>query len=256
MKRCPSCQRTYDDEKTFCMVEGTKLVTLPPVDDDPQPTMFAPSPKVINNPALGREAHTEVLATDFSGRAPSQPLPYVPFSQSTEAQAERSGMLLKIVGGALLLAVGLGLGFVIARSNSKTAATQSSATPATTSSTQNDATVLSELKELEDQMTGASIKGDKATLERMLADDYSATGADGKFYNRTQTLYSTEPMPSVTSWSVDSARLLSRSEASATLTATVVFRTEKSMEKQQITDTFMKRDGRWQLVASQSTLLK
>jgi hypothetical protein len=116
--------------------------------------------------------------------------------------------------------------------------------------------VLAELKGLEDQLTGASIKGDKATLERILADDYTATGADGKFYNRTQTLDSTAPAPSVTGWSVDGARLLSRGESSATLSAVVTFRSKTGAERQQITDTFVKRNARWQLLASQSTLLK
>jgi hypothetical protein len=156
---------------------------------------------------------------------------------------------MKIVGAVLLLAAGLGLGYAIASFASGKGGGQASGT-------QSDSAVLSELKEIEDKMTGASIKGDKATLEGMLADDYNATGADGKFYNRTQTLYSTEATPSVTSWSVDNARLLSRSETSATLSAVVSFRSASSVERQQITDTFVKSDGRWKLLASQSTLLK
>lgn len=253
MRRCPTCQATYDDEKSYCIVEGASLVTVAPVDADPAPTMFAPSPNIIGNPSPGREPYTQAAAADWSDRAASGQLPSILFSDQSEAHARRPGMLLKLVGAVLLLALGAGLGFVIANLNSKTDEKQASAA---TNSAQNDSTVLSALKELEDQMTGASIKGDKPTLERMLADEYTATGADGKFYNRTQTLYSTEPMPSVTSWSVDNARLLSRGETSATLSAVVTFRSEKSMERQQITDTFIKRNGHWQLVASQSTLLK
>jgi Domain of unknown function (DUF4440) len=248
MRSCPVCHRTYDDEKTFCMVEGTKLVAVVPPEDDPQPTMFASQAPVMSPPVAERQAYTELLPADLSG---GMTMPasqgYAPFSQSVEAQRERSGVLMWIVGGVLLLAVGLGLGYAVASFTS---------VKGPSASVHNDSAVLSELKEIEDKMTGASIKGDKATLEGLLEDDYNATGADGKFYNRTQTLYSTEPTPSVTSWSVDNARLLSRSETSATLSAVITFRSESSMERQQITDTFVKRDGRWRLLASQSTLLK
>lgn len=185
---------------------------------------------------------------------PTQPpmQPYAPFSQSVEAQRERPGVLMKIVGGVLLLALGAGLGYAIASFTSGTGWGQASSAQ----NAQADSAVLSELRVLEDKMTGASIKGDKTTLEGLLADDYNATGADGKFYNRTQTLYSAEATPSVTSWSVDNARLLSRSETSATLSAVVSFRSASNVERQQITDTFVKRDGQWRLFASQSTLLK
>jgi hypothetical protein len=248
MRSCPTCRRTYDDEKTFCMVEGTRLVEDVPPEEDPQPTMFAPGAPVMSPPAAERQAYTELFPADLSG---GMTMPatqgYTPFSQPVEARKDSPGMLMKIVGGLLLLAVGLGLGYAVARFTSD---------KGPTASAQTDSAVLSELKEIEDKMTGASIKGDKTTLNGVLADDYSATGADGQFYNRTQTLYSTEPTPSVTSWSVDNARLLSRSETSATLSAVITFRSESSIERQQITDTFVKRDGRWRLLASQSTLLK
>jgi hypothetical protein len=249
MRSCPTCHRTYDDEKTFCMVEGTRLVESKPPEEDLQPTMFAPSQPVMSPPMAERRAYTEVLPADLSGGVtlPPAPQPYVHFSQSFEAQTQRRGALMKIVGGVLLLALGLGLGYATASFIYVTG---------TSNSAQNESAVLSELKEIEDKMTGASIKGDKAALEGVLAEDYNATGADGQFYNRTQTLYSTEPTPSVTSWSVDNARLLSRSETAATLSAVVTFRSESSVERQQITDTFVKRDGRWRLLASQSTLLK
>ena len=248
MRRCPTCQEIYEDDATFCMVEGTKLVTVVP--DEPQATMFAPAATIVSNPSLGRDLREEASYSNWPDEAPSMPMRPVPFYETVEAQSPRPNMVLRIVGAALLLALGLGLGYMVAGFTSNNS--QSSAS----SSTQNDSVVLSELKELEDKMTNASIKGDKATLESLLADEYTATGADGKFYNRTQTLYSTEPMPSVTSWSVDNARLLSRGETSATLSAVVTFRSGNTMERQQVTDTFMKRNGGWQLVASQSTLLK
>lgn len=249
MRRCPTCQATYDDEQTYCTFEGTRLETV--VTEDPQPTMFAPAATMVSSPQMSGDLRSEQSLRDWPSEPPLNRAPSAPFSQTLEAQAgARPNTALKILGLALVLALGLGLGYMLAGFISN------KSQPDATASAQTDAAVLAELKELEDKMTGASIKGDKDALGRLLADDYSATGADGKFYNRQQTLYSTEPMPSVTSWSVDNARLLSRSETSATLSAVVTFRSGDQMERQQVTDTFMKRKGAWQLVASQSTLLK
>jgi hypothetical protein len=90
----------------------------------------------------------------------------------------------------------------------------------------------------------------------MLAEDYIAIAADGKVYNKAQTLASTEPADTVTSWSIDGARLLSYGKDSATLTGIITFKTGTIVERQQFTDSFVKRDNRWQAFASQSTLLK
>ncbi len=249
MRRCPTCQATYDDDQTYCTVEGTRLETVVP--EDPQPTMFAPAATMVSNPTHNRDMRPEPSLHDWPSGFQSQPERPIPFSGSLETEsAPRPNMALKILGIALVLALGVGLGYLIASFSLNRGQTDASA------AAQSDAAVLAELKEIEDKMTRASIKGDKDALGRLLAEDYSATGADGKFYNRTQTLYSTEAMPSVTSWSIDNARLLSRSETSATLSAIVTFRSGEQMERQQVTDTFRKRDGSWQLVASQSTLLK
>lgn len=262
MKRCPNCQTAYDDDKqTFCIVEGAQLVTVAPAELEPPPTMFAPSDTIVSNPALGKELRPETPSGNWSGES-SWPPRSGAFSDASETRSRKAKPLWILGGAVVLLALGLVIGSVVANfvsdsktSESKPAEAQSNATQS--AAPHGDAAVLSELKELENQMTNASIKGDKETLGRILADDYTATGADGKFYNKMQTLYSTEPMPSVTSWSIDNARLLSRGETSATLSAVVTFRSgTTNMERQQITDTFVRRDGRWQLLASQSTLLK
>lgn len=259
MKHCPACQNTYDDDaQTFCINEGARLVTVAPSELEPPPTMFAPTDTMVSNPSLSKELRPDINSGNWSGQASWPPHPAPPLSTLGETGSRPRSPLLMILGGLLLLATGLGIGFAVVTYSGKTSAGAQAGEPAQAASakTHGESAVLAELKELESQMTNASIKGDKDTLTRILADDYTGTGADGKFYNKTQTLYSTEAMPSVTSWSIDNPRLLSRGETSATLSAVITFRSGSGLERQQITDTYVRRDGRWQLVASQSTLLK
>lgn len=53
MKRCPKCQREYDDESLrFCLEDGTSLVGKPP--SEPPPTVVLPIPQ--NNPYTTKKA--------------------------------------------------------------------------------------------------------------------------------------------------------------------------------------------------------
>jgi hypothetical protein len=161
-------------------------------------------------------------------------------------------MLLMILGSVALMVVGLIVGIMLANRN----ATTSQAAPEQRPAETRPETVLAELKDVEGKITEANIKGDKTTLDRMLADEYIAIAADGKSYNKAQTLATTETADSVTSWSIDGAKLLSYGKDSATLTGIITFKTSNMVERQQFTDSFIKRDGRWQAFASQSTVLK
>jgi hypothetical protein len=161
-------------------------------------------------------------------------------------------MLLMILGSVALLVVGLIVGIMLANRN----ATTSQAAPEQRAAEVRPEIVLTELKDAEGKITEANIKGDKTTLERMLADEYLAIAADGKSYNKAQTLATTETADAVTSWSIDGAKLLSYGKDSATLTGIITFKTSDMVERQQFTDSFIKRDGRWQAFASQSTVLK
>ena len=55
MKRCPTCQKTFDDNKRFCQIDGTPLVDDAPSEPvDPYKTVVGgsfPTPPASNNPA-------------------------------------------------------------------------------------------------------------------------------------------------------------------------------------------------------------
>jgi hypothetical protein len=261
MKRCPTCQSTYqDDSIDYCFKEGARLINVAPgQSDDPQATLFAQAETLYSNPSPEKELRSDTGSGNWGAGSgnwgtswPSiagQPAPSAP------PEARKRSPLLVIIGGVLLLGAGLGAGYLVANNGLTETERKASETSAMPAVKMDAASLLTELKDLERQMTEASIKGDKTVLERILAEDYVATGADGKFYSKAQTLASTEPI-SVVSWSIDGAKLLSFSDTAATLTAVVTFKGATSVESQQITDTFTKRQGRWQIIASQSTLLK
>src|SRR4051794_9299097 len=68
MKRCPTCQRTYqDDAPAFCVNDGTRLVDEEPSSSyDPQKTILSPTPQI---------------PPQYSSPAPSQQQPIKPPTQ-------------------------------------------------------------------------------------------------------------------------------------------------------------------------------
>ncbi|HMQ05235.1 MAG TPA: DUF4190 domain-containing protein [Pyrinomonadaceae bacterium] len=78
MKKCPNCERTFDDAMRFCQADGTPLVEDPPA-VDPYKTMVASSEEIASaipssptsesQPADAANSHDEVL------QLPSEPDP-------------------------------------------------------------------------------------------------------------------------------------------------------------------------------------
>jgi len=117
--------------------------------------------------------------------------------------------------------------------------------------------VLAELMKLEYEMTTASLNGDISTLAPHIADDYSGTGFDGTVQNKNQLLSSTKPDKITKSWKITDAQLVSLDDGSAVLSY-VQSQTARNgrTARARITDTFVKRDGRWLVKSEQETLIK
>jgi hypothetical protein len=255
MKHCPNCFATYeDDSQTYCTNEGTRLIVGSPPRSQPQPTMLAPS-QGRGDLTSSSEFFRSGGSSSWSGSSPSLDGQKPWSKMSADAAApRRSNLLVIILGSVALIIIGLLVGIMLANRN-ETTASEASPQQRAGAESKPDA-MLAELKDAEGKIMEANIKGDKPTLERMLTEDYIAIAADGKSYNKAQTLASTEPADSVASWSIDGAKLLSYGKDAATLTGIVTFKTRDMVERQQFTDSFIKRDGRWQAFASQSTVLK
>jgi hypothetical protein len=132
-----------------------------------------------------------------------------------------------------------------------------SPTPSPTTSSADRAVVLAELMKLESELTTASLNGDISTLAPYIADDYSGTSFDGKVQTKNQVLASTKPEKNIKSWKITEAQLVSFDGNSAVLSyvQTLTARNGRTASAR-ITDTFVKKDGRWLVKSEQQTLMK
>lgn len=135
---------------------------------------------------------------------------------------------------------------------------QSSSSPGNPSNPSDDRAALTiELMKIEYDVTTASFAGDISTLASYVADDYSGTGADGRIQNKNQLLAATKPDKVTKSWKITEGELVSSSEDSAVLTylQSQTLRDGRTF-RARVTDTFVKRNGRWLVKSEQQTLIK
>jgi len=133
-----------------------------------------------------------------------------------------------------------------------------SSSPPTASNSGTDRAALTvELMKIEYEITTASFAGDISTLASYVADDYSGTGADGRTQNKNQLLASTKPDKITKSWKITEGELVSANEDSAVLTyiQTQTLRDGRT-GRARVTDTFVKRNGRWLVKSEQQTLTR
>jgi len=85
MKQCPACHRTYAEETTFCLDDGSTLVTAEPGAYDAPPTAQIPDPRATGQPMPPY----------------STPQPY--YNQPRPMGFKLTNRILGLAGGALLL---------------------------------------------------------------------------------------------------------------------------------------------------------
>jgi hypothetical protein len=138
-------------------------------------------------------------------------------------------------------------------SSSNVNAPASNTAPAVT-----QAVALNQILEVEHQWKDAKMKGDTAVLERVFADEFTNTDQNGKTYNKAQWIaYLAPGSPTFKTYQIDDAKLVSYGNNTATLTFNYLATYKRGIARRsRDTDTFVNRDGRWQVVASQSTPLK
>jgi hypothetical protein len=127
----------------------------------------------------------------------------------------------------------------------------------TTSASTDRNAVLAELMKIEKIMTDASVNGDIATLAPYIADDYSGAGIDGRSQNKNQLLAATKPEKNIKSWTITEAQLVSLDEESAVLNYLQTFTGRNGRTaRARVIDTFVRRNGGWQIKSEQQTLIR
>jgi len=119
---------------------------------------------------------------------------------------------------------------------------------------------LAQLREMEKNLAAAYLRGDRALVDGLLADDWTSTDYLGRTWTKARVMAMFDgPRPPMTraEIDVDHVRLLGdvavvtgRSVSEGRVDGKDVSVTQR------YTDVYVKRNGRWQVVASQGTEVK
>lgn len=125
-------------------------------------------------------------------------------------------------------------------------------------SAQTPRSVEQELMALDQAFNDAQVKKDRATLERLWADDYSYTHSNGSVMNKAQDIADT--MSGGMTWTaakLDDLHVKLYGEVGIVTGRLTMQGSAKryAAGPRRFTDIFVKRNGRWQLVGGQTTLL-
>jgi ketosteroid isomerase-like protein len=115
-------------------------------------------------------------------------------------------------------------------------------------------TAEQELLKLEQEWTNADLKDDWATMDRILADDYVLTDRDSFVSTKAQVLaYMKFGEGKILTLAIDDMKVRVYGDAAVvTLRATIkeIYKGEEISDVVRITNTWIKKAGRWQCVAT------
>jgi ketosteroid isomerase-like protein len=114
------------------------------------------------------------------------------------------------------------------------------------------------LADIEQQLTRAVLNGDRATYSAFLTDDWSVINTDGNVLNKDQVLREmfVTGERRIDTIAVDEVKVKPLGDVAVVTGRTVasgIVRGERISATLRFTDVFVRRDGRWQIVASQGT---
>lgn len=271
MKRCPTCTRVFEEDSlTYCLDDGTPLVSERPQAPDSEATIVTPSP-----PAGGSGDLPPTQYGQLPGKATVSASQFqIPTMPTYNAAPQQRRVWPWVVAGiAVLVFVVIVIGAVImipmmARSSRNAPGGIDTQAPSVnpseapkpsapnfgseTEAPTDEDVVLSQLTELEKQWTQANVDGDKDAIQRILADEYS--GGDPP-HSKQQYLDTLKRDSAVKSWELQDLRVdLNGGRASVHGYLRQV--TTRGTEVYDFTDKFVWRDGRWQAVGSRASRVR
>ncbi len=290
MKRCPTCQKTFTDRNlSFCIDDGTPLADVPePIETVDEATVVRPSAKPDET-----EPKSASSTSDVHLPAYQPPGAYIPPGSSDQQSKRRTWpWLVGILVIVLVLIAGLGIAAAVfvpkmlrtaantnnpgprgssnpnpnsSNSNSDSSAASNenandnSVTEDTTPPPTDSGKVLADLKNLEDEWTVANINADKKKLNRILADDYVGN-TEGRVQGKAEYLKTVERDTLIQHWEFEDLKVnLNGDRASLTGTLRLQAKDEQGQDHEllyRFTDKFVWRDGRWQAIGSEVSLMK
>ena len=250
MKRCSTCNRTYDDPNlSFCIDDGTPLT---PVETDDDTTVV-------------RSRNTE--ENDWNGAAYQPPGSYVPpGTPRPEAKRRRAWPWVLGIAGAFILGIAAlsiagaifamrsqrrervsintnqpGNSNVAPESNTNSNANEDVDTPPPTDHDK----VLAQLNSIEQEWTVANLSADKKKLDRILADDFVGQGEHDEPQTKADYIRTIERDKDVDKWEFSNLKLTLVGDR-ATLSGIITYFLDERSVSFDFTDKFVWRDGRWQ----------
>ncbi len=289
MKRCPTCNKTYTDQNlSFCTDDGTPLVPITPATDETTVVTPSPDQRGGNQPAPGAYVPRDWQAPDY------QP-PGSSVSPGRPTKRKVWPWVVGILAVAFIGIVGLGIVAAILIPNMMRAASKrnratananiqrsdrdssnlNSNTPApnsnldnlnentgaapdedATSAPPNDKTkVLADLRDLENEWTAANINADKQKLDKILADDYVGQTSNGKVQGKADYLKTIERDTAIQEWDFEDLKVDLKGDRAA-LSGIIRLKLADKEVAYNFTDKFVWRDGRWQAVGSEVSLIE
>ncbi len=163
---------------------------------------------------------------------------------------------MKSIFAFAILAVAMYICGIGEKQSGETTPSNAAQAPAKSSKSDKES-VKSELVKLEEEMTQAALNGDITLLAKNTTDDFKLTGVDGKVQDKNEALADVKKEKNIKSWTITDAELLSFSEDSAVLSYTqnVTLKTGQSGPAR-VTNSFVKKDGRWMIKSEQQTMMK
>ena len=258
MKRCSTCNRTYEDPNlSFCIDDGTPLTTVEADDDT----------------TVVRPRNTERNTGDTDWNAPSYqpPSPYAP--PVREPKRRRAWpWVLGIVGAFVLGILALSIvGFILLmrsprservsinanRTENSNVTTESNSNSNENSNSEHVDTpapsdheqVLGQLTNLEQEWTVANINADKRKLDRILADDFVGQDENEQPQIKADYIRTIQRDSETEKWDFSDLKLTLIGDR-ATLTGIFTRFAGDRTISYDFTDKFVWRDGRWQATGS------
>jgi len=111
--------------------------------------------------------------------------------------------------------------------------------------------VEQEFQRLENEWLNSYLRGDKQTFDRIVADDFTRTDESGKFATKAEEKELVQAPPASVNASLTNEDMQVRVYGeTAVVTGRIVSKVQDGLNFQsRFTDTFVKRKGRWQVVA-------